>query len=254
MLTAENAGETGGLSGRPLFPYALAALKTLRPLLPPNVPVIGAGGVWDGADAVAMARAGASMVQVYTAFGYRGVGTPRLLKDEIARILEPGASWDKQVGSDYGGAAGMRWDAARVAAEGAKLRAEARELGNVLSEIRDKMDSTRVAAEADEALAHLASMNAAMLSADGTGLPEDAVRGIVHASVVETPAGVDVVEAAPVAPQASDAVAVAAVAVIPADKKVEPTVVAVEKVEKAEPSKPKDAFAEQVHSGSRRLV
>jgi dihydroorotate dehydrogenase len=257
-LQSENAGETGGLSGRPLFPYALAALKTLRPLLPPNVPIIGAGGVWDGADALAMARAGASMVQVYTAFGYRGVGTPRLLKDEIAHALVPGASWEKQVGADYGGASGMKWDAARVAAEGAKLRAEARELGNVLTEIREKMDTHQLAAEADEALAHLAAMNAATLSADGTGLPEDAVRGLVHPAVVETPVGVEVIEPAPAAPQAADAaVAEAAVAIIPADKKVAPVVVEVEKVEaveKVQPSKPKDAFAEQVHSGSRRLV
>lgn len=213
------------------------------------MPIIGAGGVWDGADALAMARAGASMVQVYTAFGYRGVGTPRLLKDEIAHALVPGASWEKQVGADYGGAAGMKWDAARVAAEGAKVRAEARELGNVLSEIRDKLDTQRLAAEADEALTHIAAMNAATLSADGTGLPEDAVRGLMHPAVVE------LVETSPAASDA--AAAEAAVVVVPADKTVAPTVVEIEKAESGETvqqSKPKDAFAEQVHSGSRRLV
>ncbi|BEI80528.1 hypothetical protein CcaverHIS002_0110570 [Cutaneotrichosporon cavernicola] len=243
-LQSENAGEVGGLSGRPLFPYALAALKTLRPLLPPNVPIIGAGGVWDGEDALAMARAGAAMVQVYTAFGYRGVGTPRLLKDEIKHDLVPGASWEKQVGADYGGVAGMRWDASRVAAEGAKLRAEAHELGNVLSEIRDKMHTHRLHEKDPD---HLAAVNAATLAADGTSLPIDAVRGLAQLAVVETAVGVDVVEAVEAAPIVVATVVVAA----PADQTATPAVVVAQKVE---PSKPKDAFTEQVHSGNRRLV
>ncbi|GMK57623.1 hypothetical protein CspeluHIS016_0404570 [Cutaneotrichosporon spelunceum] len=244
-LQSENSGETGGLSGRPLFPYALAALKTLRHLLPPNVPIIGAGGVWDGEDALTMAHAGAAMVQVYTAFGYRGVGTPRLLKDEIKRDLAPGASWEKQVGADYGGVTGMPWDASRVAAEGAHLRAHAHELGHVLNEIRDKIHTLSVERHADfSPEAHsddLAAVNAATLSADGTSLPVDAVRGFANLGVVEKHPDS---EAAPVVE--------AVVAVVEAaPSTAEPVVVVADKVQ---PSKPKDTFSEQVHSGDRRLV
>lgn len=263
-LTPDNAAETGGLSGRPLFPFALNALKTLRPLLPPSVPIIGAGGIWDGADALAMCRAGASTVQVYTAFGYRGVGTPRLLKDEITTLLDPGSSWAGQVGTDYVGA-NMGWDESRVASEGARLRAEAAELGNVLSEIQEKTEISQLAAEADEALAHLAAMNAATLSADGTSLPADAVLGLVHPAdhaaapapavaapsvVVETPQGETKRIEAPAPPgpvPAEGAVVVAAGSAAPPAVIVETEVVPLRK-----PAKEK--WAEEVHSGNRRLV
>lgn len=244
----DNAAETGGLSGRPLFPYALEALKTLRPLLPPSVPIIGAGGIWDGADALAMCRAGASTVQVYTAFGYRGVGTPRLLKDEITGLLAPGASWEKQVGSDYAGALG--WDESRIAHEGARLRAEAAELGSVLSQIKEKLDMDQLAAEANHALA---AINAATLSADGTGLPVDAMRGLVHPSaVVETPTSVELIDAVVPAAAPAAPVSVEGAVVVVAGDAPPPAVVVETKPVPA--SQPKDKFAEQVHSGNRRLV
>ena len=81
-LTAHQ-NETGGLSGPPVKPLALLALKTLRPLLPPSIPIIGCGGISTGSDALEYAQAGASVVQAYTAFGYAGVGFPRKIKDEL---------------------------------------------------------------------------------------------------------------------------------------------------------------------------
>ncbi|EIW68161.1 hypothetical protein TREMEDRAFT_32541, partial [Tremella mesenterica DSM 1558] len=82
-LKSSNASETGGLSGPPLLPYALQAVRTLRPLLPPSIPIIGCGGISTASDALSFAHAGCSIIQIYTSFGYRGVGTARLIKDEL---------------------------------------------------------------------------------------------------------------------------------------------------------------------------
>ena len=67
-----HAAESGGLSGRPLFPAATRVLKRLAGALQGRIPLIGVGGILSGADAVAKADAGASLVQVYTGFIYRG--------------------------------------------------------------------------------------------------------------------------------------------------------------------------------------
>lgn len=92
--TLANKVETGGLSGPPLKPYSLAALKTLRALLPAEVPIFGCGGITSGADALEYARAGATAVQIYTSFGYDGVGTCRRIKDELAEELKKeGTTW-----------------------------------------------------------------------------------------------------------------------------------------------------------------
>ncbi|CDO68192.1 hypothetical protein BN946_scf184938.g44 [Trametes cinnabarina] len=93
-----NKFEQGGLSGPPLKPYALATLRTLRGLLPPSIPLIGCGGISSGADALEYARAGASAVQLYTAFGYGGVGVCRQVKDELAALLrQEGKTWSQVV-------------------------------------------------------------------------------------------------------------------------------------------------------------
>lgn len=91
---AAEQGEQGGLSGLPLKPLSLRTLSVLRALLPSSVPIIGCGGISSGADALEYARAGASAVQLYTAFGYGGVGTVRRIKDEVAEELERlGTTW-----------------------------------------------------------------------------------------------------------------------------------------------------------------
>jgi dihydroorotate dehydrogenase len=86
-LKSEARDEIGGLSGPPLRPFSLKAVQTLRSLLPASIPIIGCGGISSGADALEFARAGATTVQIYTAFGYDGVGTPRRIKDELAEQL-----------------------------------------------------------------------------------------------------------------------------------------------------------------------
>ena len=82
-----NKSEIGGLSGAPLKPRSLQVLKTLRTHLPSSIPLIGCGGISTGADALDYARAGASLIQVYTGFGYDGAGTCRRIKDELEGLL-----------------------------------------------------------------------------------------------------------------------------------------------------------------------
>jgi dihydroorotate dehydrogenase len=67
-----HAAELGGLSGRPLFTRSTDVLRQLSKALAGRVPLIGVGGILSGADARAKIDAGASLVQVYTGFIYRG--------------------------------------------------------------------------------------------------------------------------------------------------------------------------------------
>jgi len=67
-----HAAEAGGLSGRPVFAISTAVLGKLARLLAGRIPLIGVGGILTGADAKAKIDAGASLVQVYTGFIYRG--------------------------------------------------------------------------------------------------------------------------------------------------------------------------------------
>ncbi|KAG5353800.1 hypothetical protein C0989_001917 [Termitomyces sp. Mn162] len=97
-LISINKTELGGLSGAPVKPYSLKALRTLRSYLPSSIPLIGCGGIFTGADALEYAKAGASLVQVYTGFGYDGVGTCRRIKDQLSEELErEGTTWSQVV-------------------------------------------------------------------------------------------------------------------------------------------------------------
>jgi len=79
-----HAAELGGLSGRPLFTSSTRVLVKLAHELAGRVPLIGVGGIIGGADARAKIDAGASLVQVYTGFIYRG---PELIA-EARRALK----------------------------------------------------------------------------------------------------------------------------------------------------------------------
>jgi len=78
----------GGLSGLPLFPRALSVVKRARARLGPDACVIGAGGVHGTESALAMLRAGADLVQVYTSFVYAGPLLPRTIARGISRQLD----------------------------------------------------------------------------------------------------------------------------------------------------------------------
>ena len=79
-----HAGEVGGLSGRPLFSPSTEVLRELAKTVKGRIPIIGVGGIASGADAKAKMNAGASLVQIYTGFIYKG---PDLIRDAVKAIV-----------------------------------------------------------------------------------------------------------------------------------------------------------------------
>ncbi len=74
------AGEAGGLSGKPLLEKSTQVVASLSANLAGALPIIACGGIFSAADAQAKLQAGASLVQVYTGFIYRG---PALVKEIV---------------------------------------------------------------------------------------------------------------------------------------------------------------------------
>lgn len=92
-LTASDAGESGGLSGAPLKPFAARALVAAAQAAAGRLPLIGVGGIGSGADAYERIRAGASAVQLYSALIYEGPGlVGRIKRDLAARLRADGFS------------------------------------------------------------------------------------------------------------------------------------------------------------------
>jgi len=87
-LRGRHRGEAGGLSGRPLFEPATRLLADIYRLGDGRIPLIGTGGIFSGADAYAKIRAGASLVQIYTALIYEGPGVVARITGELIRCLE----------------------------------------------------------------------------------------------------------------------------------------------------------------------
>lgn len=80
----EHADEAGGLSGAPLTERSTEVVRTLADELAGRLPIIGVGGIFSGADAAAKIAAGASLVQLYSGFIYRGPELVRECVDAIA--------------------------------------------------------------------------------------------------------------------------------------------------------------------------
>ena len=92
--------EAGGLSGPPCKPLAIKALETLYKATEGKIPLIGCGGISSGQDALDFAKAGASLVQLYTGFVYGGFGLPREIKNELAALLhKEGKTWKEVIGT-----------------------------------------------------------------------------------------------------------------------------------------------------------
>lgn len=96
-LTHRHASEAGGLSGKPLTQRSTEVIRALYALTQGKLPIIGSGGIVDAHDAYDKIRAGASLVEVYTALIYEGPGLLRrihqglqeaLRRDGFARITE----------------------------------------------------------------------------------------------------------------------------------------------------------------------
>lgn len=87
-LDPRYASQAGGLSGRPLFEPSTRVLRELYRLTHGTLPLIGVGGVSSGADAYAKIRAGASLVQLYSALVFEGPYMVFRLKRELLQCLE----------------------------------------------------------------------------------------------------------------------------------------------------------------------
>ena len=71
-LRSAQAGEAGGLSGAPLHDLSLQRLRDFRRALGARLPLIGVGGIANAEQAYARIRAGASLIQLYSALVYEG--------------------------------------------------------------------------------------------------------------------------------------------------------------------------------------
>lgn len=92
-LRSRYSGEAGGLSGAPLKPLALTTLRRFRSESGGQLPLIGVGGIGSAEDAWERIRAGANLVQVYTAMVYEGPGLGRRIADGLAvRVKAAGLS------------------------------------------------------------------------------------------------------------------------------------------------------------------
>ena len=87
-LASRHAGEQGGLSGAPLKALALDTLRRFRRASAGEIVLIGAGGIASAEDAWERIRAGASLVQLYSAMVYEGPGIARRMAHGLAALLK----------------------------------------------------------------------------------------------------------------------------------------------------------------------
>jgi dihydroorotate dehydrogenase len=87
-LNSADADESGGLSGAPLKLLALDALHRFRKASGGSLPLIAAGGIATADDAWERIRAGASLVQLYSAMVYEGPGVGQRIADGLAERLQ----------------------------------------------------------------------------------------------------------------------------------------------------------------------
>jgi len=107
VLRAPWKRQAGGLSGAPLFARSTAVLARLHAETGGALPLIGVGGIFTAADALAKIEAGASAVQLYTALAYEGLGlAARIARDLDAALAARGyACVAEAVGATAGTAA-----------------------------------------------------------------------------------------------------------------------------------------------------
>jgi dihydroorotate dehydrogenase len=89
-LKSRFGDEAGGLSGAPLKALAMQRLRDFRNATGGAIPLIAAGGIGSGADAFERIRAGASLVQLYTALVYSGPGLASAMARDLRRLLRRG--------------------------------------------------------------------------------------------------------------------------------------------------------------------
>ena len=82
------AGEAGGLSGKPLFDPSTAVLARMRKRVGPSMAIIGVGGVSSAETALEKIRAGADLVQLYSSMVYGGPGLPGSIVGGLSKLLD----------------------------------------------------------------------------------------------------------------------------------------------------------------------
>jgi dihydroorotate dehydrogenase len=87
VLKSHHASETGGLSGRPLLMPSTQVLAQMYARLGGAVTLVGVGGIASGEDVYAKIRAGASLVQLYTALAFYGPGLVAEIKRGLLACL-----------------------------------------------------------------------------------------------------------------------------------------------------------------------
>lgn len=95
--------EVGGLSGKPLREMATQTVSEMYVLTKGKVPIIGVGGIGSGEDALERIRAGASLVQLYTALIYQGPPVIGKIKRELEQLLQKQGftSISEAIGADH---------------------------------------------------------------------------------------------------------------------------------------------------------
>lgn len=88
VLKNTQSTEQGGLSGRPLFALSTSILRKAYRMTGGRLPLIGVGGIASGADAYAKIRAGASLVQLYTAMVFAGPDMACTIAAELGGLLK----------------------------------------------------------------------------------------------------------------------------------------------------------------------
>lgn len=88
LTDTRQSGETGGMSGKPLFVRSTAVLARMRQRIGPDMPIIGAGGVYSAETALEKIRAGADLVQLYSCMVYEGPGLPGRIVNGLSRLLD----------------------------------------------------------------------------------------------------------------------------------------------------------------------
>ena len=87
-LTSFLKGEMGGMSGTPLFELSTKILSRMYRLTEGKIPLIGVGGISSGEQAYAKIKAGASLVQLYSALVYHGPGLVRKINAELEMLIK----------------------------------------------------------------------------------------------------------------------------------------------------------------------
>ena len=122
---SRHRAEEGGLSGPPLAPRALEVMRCAYALSAGRLPLIGVGGIDSAEAAYARIRAGASLIQLYTALVYRG---PRLVGEITQGLARPlaadgFASLSDAVGADHGSPPARGQDASAISSTMARAAA-----------------------------------------------------------------------------------------------------------------------------------